>query len=173
MMKTLSFLMAVSCLFPLLGCRAAEKVEGRVISLEYRVQGMASCPQTYIKMDVSDNVLRLAYSQYSNEIQVFRAPENLPEKIDEIVKRYRLHRLKERYQPVFEILDGYSWHLNIRYENGHIYSGGNNAWPSKKQREGLDQLVSLLEETVKSLSEDDLIGKEYHYPQAETDNPFF
>lgn len=162
-MKTLTGLLAFSFLIPLLGC-GQEKPEGALTSYEYRESRMKVSPSEYYRVDRQEGIVRLAYSfEGDNEITVIRIDEDILAQIQDIVSGHRLWRLKDSYTPVARILDGYMWHVDIRYEGSSITSGGSNARPSGRLREGIESINALLRSLADNHSPDDLLGTEKHY----------
>jgi hypothetical protein len=58
----------------------------------------------------------------------------------------KMYGYKESYSPIFKVLDGYSWHLRVRFSDGtSISSGGSNARP---EGDGLKRLENYLNQLI-------------------------
>ena len=87
-------------------------------------------------------------------------PEDFFARVDALVAEYGLHRLKESYRPRMEVLDGYDWHVRIRFRENSIYSGGFNAGPSGKLASGIAAINQYVESLVDASSEEDVIFRQ-------------
>ena len=64
----------------------------------------------------------------------------------QIVLEEKMYGYKESYSPIFKVLDGYSWHLRVRFSDGtSISSGGSNARP---EGDGLKRLENYLNQLI-------------------------
>jgi len=61
------------------------------------------------------------------EDKTFTCSATLLDEIDKVVHDHLMYRYKRNYQPKVQVLDGEHWNLEIKYENGSIYSSGSNA----------------------------------------------
>jgi len=132
-------------------------------SYEYTYNGTFAYPIEWIlvEQDGSGNIC-LKHSKAGNEITVYKAPEDVFQRIGALASEYRLYRLKDFYKPVGTIFDGNSWTLRIRYRDGSIYSSGYHTWPSRQLMAGINALNDYLNGIIESAPESDVIGHELH-----------
>lgn len=139
--------LALILMFSLFSC--SSKPAGDFKSYEFRKFGTRAFPEENYRLYRSESGEFLIEVETGLDVfKTFPAPAQLPEIIDSIVTQYKLWRLKEHYKPPFKVLDGYSWTVRIGYEEGSIYSGGFNAWPRNKMRDGIREINALLGEAV-------------------------
>ena len=142
-MKKLFYLL--SLVIPISGC-ASDKPKGAVVSYEYIHRECMAFPRVYYLVSAdADGKQTLTYSKDDGVQHTVALQEDVLGKIGAIAKSHKLHRLKDHYTPPFQILDGYSWTLYIRYESGSVSSSGTNARPSKKLKEGIEAINDYLE----------------------------
>lgn len=127
----------------------SQRPEGPLQGYEYTLNATMVYPLENYKLHYTrDGALVIDTVSPEGESRTIPAPTDLPEKIDALVRKYKLWQLKRDYQPPFTVYDGYSWQLYIKYAKNSISSGGNNANPSKKQREGIEAINALLKAVV-------------------------
>ena len=142
------FILLITMLIPMFGC-ANNKPCGQIVSYEYRYSGCMMYPLVeYQLVKDASGVQTLNYSKNDGVIHSIVLQEDALGRIDLIVKRGSLHRLKERYTPLMTILDGYTWSLRIGYERSCISSHGSNAYPSGKKWGAIESINSYLEEII-------------------------
>ena len=107
----------------------------------------------YRRLGVSDAVLRFADTVLASLDAPFA-------RVDAMVAEYGLRRLKESYQPRMEVLDGYDWHVRIRFRENTISSGGFNAGPPGKLASGIAAINQYVESLVDASSEEDVIFRQ-------------
>ena len=113
-----------------------------------------------VKRD-ADGAVRIAFLRNSEpEVRVIAGPEDFFARVDAMVAEYGLHRLKESYRPRMEVLDGYDWHVRIRFRENTISSGGFNAGPSGKLASGIAAINQYVESLVDASSEEDVIFRQ-------------
>ena len=164
-MKTLMAFSLLTTLLSALSCdpAAARFTESRLLSYHYSYSGTMVHPITWYRVDTdSTGTVRLSWSKEGPDITVLRAPQDLPDRIASLAREYKLHKLKENYRTRLNILYGHSWHLELKYEEGKIYSGGYHSWPSSKLRSGIEAINACLEEIIQNATEADVIGHETH-----------
>lgn len=145
-------ILALTIMLSLFSC--SSKPAGDFSSYEFRKNGTRAFPEENYRLYRSESGDFLIDVEVDFDVvKTYPAPVNLPEKIDSIVTKYKLWRLKEHYKPPFQVLDGYSWTMRIRYEEGSIYSGGFNAWPRNKMRDGIQEINALISEALPKLPE--------------------
>ena len=147
-MKLLYTFLAFFCILPAaFACPRQERVSGAVKQYQYLRMGTMATPQLFIDVyrDESGRPL-IAYLHNSPIVLVYEAPEDIFERIREMVRSHRLRRLKRDYMPTINILDGWTWNLWIYYEKGMIVSAGFNASPSAKMEAGMDAINGYIKD---------------------------
>lgn len=135
-------------------------VENDPVSYEYTYDVCMAYPAHWYKVFTDEEgTLCLAYNDGGPEAIILRAPQDLLQTIGKKVREEKLYKLQRDYQPPFDILDGFSWHLNIEYDGGSIWSGGFNARPDDKLNAAIDAINSCLEGIIASSSDKDVIGR--------------
>ncbi|MBR6346892.1 MAG: hypothetical protein IKR69_05840 [Bacteroidales bacterium] len=152
----------LALILSLAGCGAVLP-EGKPEVYEYSHNTCAMYPYYYYKVDVGeDGQQRLSFSNYTDTITVVRLNEDVLGKIGEIVSGCRMHKIKESYTPSMLVLDGYTWHLSIKFPNTKIYSSGQNARPKGSIREGIEKINEMLKSISAAAAEEDIIGYASH-----------
>ena len=135
----------LSLMIPFLGC-GSSRPSGQMVEYEYSYRGCMVHPiATYQVVLGASGVQTLNYSKYDGVIHPVVLQEDVLGKIDSIAIAHKLHKLKDHYYPPMRVYDGYSWSIRFAYEKESISSGGNNAHPSSKQREGIKAINDYLE----------------------------
>ena len=126
-------------LLGLIGC-GTKAPEGDLLSLEYTISGMRSGYEYEGHVEQGSDsafVLTAMKESYGPLYQKRIGKEVLEEK---------MYGYKESYSPIFKVLDGYSWHLRVRFSDGtSISSGGSNARP---EGDGLKRLENYLNQLI-------------------------
>lgn len=151
----------ISSLFSGCGAQAAPPFcDNNPVSYEYTYDVCMANPARWYRVftDEGGN-LCLAYNAGGFEATILRAPADILQTIGKTVREKKLYNLQRSYTPPFQVLDGYSWHIDIEYEGGSIWSGGSNAHPEKDLDEAIDAINEYLEGIIASASEDDVIGR--------------
>lgn len=134
------------------------------VSYEYTYSGMMRDPlEWYYVQTEEDGTVTISYSNNGPEITVLKAPEGILGKIGELANSYKLYKLERSYQPKFEVLDGYGWHMFLSYEDGYIGSGGSNAWPPAKLWGGIDSINKLITDAINKAAPEDILRHESRY----------
>ena len=144
------WLMTLTCSTPQEGI--SKFPEGTPISYEYSYRGPMMYPMKWYKVTRTESgAIELKYQSDSPVVLVFRAPDDALERIGDIARSHRLHKLKRDYNTRYDIRDGRSWSLHLSWENYvSISSGGYMAWPRSEQREGIDAINEYLQAFVDS-----------------------
>ncbi|MBR4525432.1 MAG: hypothetical protein IKP15_07780 [Bacteroidales bacterium] len=135
------------------------KPDGASTSYEFRYSGTMMYPITFyeVKRD-STGAVRIAYLEHNGtDVIVIPAPEDIFDRIDQAVVQYKLHKLKNTYWPRMEVLDGYGWHVRIRFQRNSIYAGGSNAWPAAKIYAGITAINNHIQSLIDASSEADIL----------------
>lgn len=145
-------ILLLTCMMTLFGC-SQMATDGALKGYKYVENGMRAVPQVHYEVLFdAEGVPFVRHINWDGEETVTKAPKDLPAQIDSLVRRYKLHQLKDHYQPPFKVLDGVSWRLYIRYEGGSISSGGYHSRPPQRLREGIEAINELLQGCVNASS---------------------
>lgn len=132
----------------LMSCGIHQRMpEGKLLSLEYTRSGtMAGYKyETHVTTEPNgDVVLRAMKENYGPLYEKKLTAEEVAGFV-KLIEEEKMYNYKEKYRPVFEVLDGDTWYLDIRFEQGTIKSGGYHSWP---KGDGLSRIreysISLL-----------------------------
>lgn len=145
-MKRLLFFL--SMIIPLSFC-SSQRPSGPIVSYHYTYSTCVMYPiYEYEVVLNASGKQTLNYSRNDGVMHPVPLEEDVLGKIDAIVKEYKLYRLKEHYMPPFDVLDGWSWNVQIGYQGESIYSGGSNARPPKKLQTGLEEINAYLKSFI-------------------------
>ena len=145
------------------------KPDGPARSYEYQYSGTMMYPITFYDVKRDDSgAVRIAYMQpdwghdtpEGPDVLVIPGPADFFERVDAIVAKYKLHRLKGTYTPRADIRDGYMWHAYIRFQNNSISAGGSNAYPSAKLWSGIEAINDYIQELIDASSEADVVFRQ-------------
>ena len=133
-MKMIS-LATLICLV-LLGCGMAvgktnkKPYQGELKSYEYSRWGTMAYPDFYVHLRGEEGIRLLSYADHNHiDTITVEVGQEVFDRVSEMVISNKLHQLKEQYKPPFRVLDGYSWHVYVKFTDGSISSRGNNAMP--------------------------------------------
>lgn len=138
--------------------------DGPVTSYQYSYSGTMRFPTRFyeVKPDSTGTVCIYWSEQHSPDVSVIRAPEDALEHIGALVKEYKLHRLKSSYRPRMQVLDGYGWHMYVRFSGNSISTGGTNAWPPAKLNAGIHAINAYIGGLIEASAPEDIIRVESH-----------
>jgi len=137
--------------------------QGTLVQFEYKYNSTAMYPLEYYRVDRDkEGTLRLSCSDGGRDIRIYRAPEDLPDRIDALMKEYKLYKMKQQYWPRMDILDGHTWSIHFAYSDCNVSTSGQNAWPPKKRTAGIKAITLMLQNLVESYTEADIIGHASH-----------
>lgn len=146
----------------LFGCGAVVPKTSPVL-YEFTEDACYYYPRYYYKVDIGeDGQQRLSYSHDTETITIIRLREDVLAKIASVVLERKIYQIKEMYLPPMRVLDGYTWHLSIKYPNTKIYSTGQNARPKGSIREGIEKINEMLKSISAAAAEEDIIGYASH-----------
>ena len=129
-----------------LTCCTAKMPSGPIRAYEYTKRNCSIYPVFRYQLVVdASGVQTLNYSIDEDEVHCVVLQEDALGKIDAIVRKYKLFRLKRDYKPPFTVYDGWAWSMTVSYERDSIHSGGTNARPPRRMKEGID----LINEYIK------------------------
>ncbi len=166
----MKLLLTLAFMLPLLSCSplwnkssgSNPRPDGPATSYEYSYNGTMMYPIEYYSVKSgADGAVRIAFLRNNEpEVRVIAGPEDFFARVDALVAEYGLRRLKESYRPRMEVLDGYDWHVRIRFRENAIYSGGFNAGPSGKLASGIAAINQFVESLIDASSEEDVIFRQ-------------
>lgn len=115
---------------------------GNIIYLEYGNYGTMAQPDDYFKVELLENGSVAVKRQRGMGEEEFITDGSLMVELKKIYDDGRVNAWKESYQPDVEILDGYSWNLEVKFDNGsYKYSHGSNASPSSSALKEFSNLI--------------------------------
>lgn len=159
-MKIITTLLAFGLFMPLVMACEKQHISGEIKSFEYRESTMRASPSKLYRVERNEEgILLLKYTTYGPILKVIKAPEDILKVIDGFVQENKMWNMKSSYVNT-HVLDGTMWNLNIKYEEGSIYSDGSNKWPSGKLRAGMDAIEACLRSIIDNVKEEDIIGYE-------------
>lgn len=131
------------------GCGAcAQMPQGALQELRYTKSGMMAGYAHYVHLEQSDSagiVLRAQQESYG-QLYEKKLTEAELQGFVKIIEEERMYAYAERYEPPFEVLDGYMWSFNARFADKSISSHGSNARPGGK---GLERIREYSAQLVK------------------------
>ena len=118
--------------------------KGTITSFNYIENGTAAEPYVFYEMITAKNRISLKYINGDGEYKTIKLTSDITEQIRNTIKDYKIYKYKSHYIPDMEVLDGYSWNLEIKFSSGEvIHSSGSNARPNNK---GLKKILNILDE---------------------------
>ena len=152
-MKLTTLLLAFSLFAPLgIACSPQGKLQGALTSYTYSYAGSMSRSGLYYKVELGqDGIMRIYYSDQGRwgDIKVYRGPADALETIDRMIVDGKLKKLRKEYKNPMHILDGWSWDLYIRYEQGSIDTGGYMAKPSQALWAAIEGINAYIDTLIK------------------------
>lgn len=131
---------------------------------EFMYKNSRAYPILFIRLErTEDGVARLGYSDGNNDITWIRVGDEVFQTVGDMIRQYKLRKLKRDYMPRFDIRDGNSWHLYAGMGKDSVSSSGYHTWPSDKLRAGIDAINGYLGDLVKGASEEDILEVTQHY----------
>ncbi len=122
---------------------AAANHEGPVTVLNYSESGMRHRFE-YNYKQTEDGTCTLSRKEgwRDSESVTHQVDPSVGEELWKLVKKYNMLAYKSSYRPSERVLDGKMWHLDAEFAKGeHLYTGGENEWPSG---DGIDELEKYL-----------------------------
>ena len=156
--------------FSLFGCgigkggRTQPAPEGPLNSYEFqRSNGRMMYPLKYIRVyRTPESGVEMEWSDRTDEITVLQLAPDALEHIDALFKEYELKKLKTMYLPFGDVRDGIMWHVYFGYEVHSMSTTADNAWPPKRQQEGIEAINAYLDSLVENASEEDILEIRSH-----------
>ena len=79
---------------------------------------------------LDDGKVRLTIELGDDRDRVFLADASVMDSLEALAREYKMDRYKENYKPKFDIKDGDTWELSLKYSDGkRVRSGGYEAMP--------------------------------------------
>lgn len=126
------------------------RVVSCIVYLEYSEYGTMAQPNDYFKIELLDNGKVKVNRQRGIDEEEFVADRSLIVELKKIYEAGRVNSWKDSYEPKYEVLDGYSWNLDVRFDNGlEKYSHGNNARPDSDALRQFSTLIWNLKYIIK------------------------
>lgn len=149
-MKKILFLIAIMSISTF--CKGQEDQLGPVVSMEYKIRSsweMYPILHFLLKQDENGYRLTNATGCDENEAPSMAVPDTFAEQIKQIVLEEKMLSYKRDYEPPFQVLDGESWNIYIRFAGSKksVYSSGYMAHPDG---DGLKRIEQLCEQQWKS-----------------------
>lgn len=117
-------------LLSLLGCRPSlSTLDSFYYSATHGFRGFTN--RGYRAERLDDGKTRITVELGDDRDRVFLAEASVMDSLEALVQTYRMDRYKERYKPMFDIKDGDTWDLSLKYSDGKtVRSGGYEALPA-------------------------------------------
>ncbi len=102
----------------------------KMIHFTYSVQG-TMCYGTLYEAKKDNNKIVVLINHQEEKDHEYKTGESVFTDLQTIIDKNKMHKYKGSYSPLFEILDGESWSLNVKYEDEsmNITAHGTNAGP--------------------------------------------
>lgn len=115
---------------------------GKIVCLEYMERATYAQPVDYFKVELKDNGKVKIHRQQGMLEEDLTADASLMDELLGVYENGKVGEWKSDYQPPMEVLDGYSWRLEVKFGNGTSkYSHGNNARPESNALEEFSKLI--------------------------------
>ena len=115
------------------GCMSHQGMPtGELISVEYTENGTRAGNKYYGSVERQENgtVILKAMKQNYDSIIEKKVDAEVLTHIQNVIKEHKMYKYKEKYRPILQVLDGYSWSFEAKFSDGQkIYSSGFNARP--------------------------------------------
>ena len=132
-----------------LTCCTQRMPSGPIRAYEYTHNNCTAFPVAHYQIVISaSGTQTLIYSRNEAENHSVVLKEDALGKIDALVRKYKLYRLKRDYYPPFTVYDGWSWSLTVSYERDSFSSGGQNQRPPERLQAGIDAINGYVESLI-------------------------
>ena len=149
--------MFLAMLMTFLGC-SGNRPSGAFGYYEYRYTTMGEYPREYYRLEYNaDHVLTLTWAKDCSDYTVLRVPEDAVQELTGLICKHKLYRLKDSYQPLFDIRDGDMWHVYYSYEKGYVGCSAYHSRPPKALWAGVQAVNAYFSSLIEALSEDDIL----------------
>ncbi len=149
-MKYILFILTTfSLVWLFAGCASRRPFpDSGVLSFSYVKQGTMPMPDMVRSVSRMPDGRCLAHmADYEKEDSAVCGSE-LMDRIYACLKKGKIQKYKERYRPPVRVYDGYSWTVQVKFENGEtISSGGYMAYP--KEFSAVKDVIDIIERLFK------------------------
>ena len=135
-------------LFSLLACAMKRMPEGELVRVEISRRGtMARAEfEGRVEQDSTGTFVLRAMKESYGPLFEKRLDAGMMQRFRQIIEEEKMYKYKERYTPMMEVLDGWSWSFSAKFSDGSsIWSHGSNASP---KGDGLSRIRSYMQELV-------------------------
>lgn len=149
-MKYYLFFFSSFCLlFFFVGCASRQPLpDARIQSFYYVKQGTRSIPDMVRSVSLMSDGRCLARMADYEHVDSTVCGAEVMDRIYDCLKRGKIQSYKERYRSLVRVYDGYSWSVNVKFENGEsISSGGYMAYP--KDFSAVRDVIDIIEKLFK------------------------
>lgn len=159
MTKLVTIFSVVSLLLLVVACRASKAPvnspvsnagntaavangSAKIVYLEYMERATYAQPVDYFRVELKDNGKVKIHRQQGMLEEDLTADASLMDELLGVYENGKVGEWKSDYQPPMEVLDGYSWRLEVKFDNGsYKYSHGSNARPDTNALEVFSKLI--------------------------------
>ena len=148
-MKRMITFLIIMLIMSIIKGNAAANHEGPVTALNYSESGMRHRFE-YAYKQAEDGTCTLSRKEGwgDKEGTVHKVSPSVGEDLWKIIKKHNMLAYKSSYSPSERILDGKMWRLDAEFAKGeHLYTGGENAWPSGNGLKALEEYLDNLWKT--------------------------
>ena len=146
----------LTSLLAIFGCSTtAQTPQGKVIYYRYSNYGTMAEPFIEFKVEqVSQKSCKLKFfnhkkdygNDYTSDDRMLndsvKCKASLLDDITAIVIKHNMLKYKKEYRPSFEVLDGDSWSLTVKFDDGRsVHSSGYNSGPRDSGIEDINNIV--------------------------------
>ena len=104
--------------------------DAEITSVRYVKQGTMAIPDRVCSFEKTNDGRYLAKIANYDKADSTYCSQDVADKIHECLKNGQLHKYKRNYRTKMRVLDGYSWSIGVKFEDGSsIQSGGYMAYP--------------------------------------------
>lgn len=146
-------LLSAASVFSFLSCAANDEHEkprraDELFSFSYSRQGTEAYGRSYSV--TRDGESALVEIRLYEDVYRFTADVAIFAELQSVIDSRKMYRYKASYKPVFQVLDGDSWGLDVSYADASLSfsSHGSNAWP-KDGRETFREITDCFEALIK------------------------
>lgn len=113
-----------------------------IVFLEYMERATYAQPVDYFKVELMNNGKVKIHRQRGMQEEDLTTDASLMDELLNVYVNGKVGKWKDNYQPPMEVLDGYSWRLEVKFDNGsYKYSHGSNANPDTNALEEFSKLI--------------------------------
>jgi len=143
----------IACMFSgligLLGCSLTKSMpDSELVSIEYTRSGTMAgyVYEGRVMVDSNDSFMVQAMKEDYGSLYEKKIGKEEMQRFYQIIKDEKMYKYKEKYKPLFKVLDGWSWSFRAAFADGTtISSSGFNARPKSN---GLQVIKDYMKELV-------------------------